>query len=240
MPVESLDTYSTGGADHDLATVRDRILDLVDALVDDDLEVARRQQRERERRGFSPHASGATPGGGGPTNLMHDFATGKDGAGEHAELIPQHTDPVGELAVRELTDPSVDDLASARRSAYRHACNAARELEAGLSALAQTKPPAKAIDPQDRSVCWSCRRRGVVNELVYRDSDAGGRGLVEPRCRACYDWALAHDGIDPPELVVHTWADGRRLTTKIVDEAYRLEAARLERRSRNRSKKHRR
>jgi len=233
MPAES-DTYTTAGDDRTLDTVCDRIVDLAQQLVDDDADVEARRRRDVVLSGFPPRASG-TPTAGGATNRMHDFATGEDGASDHAELIPQHADPVGEAVV---ADAHTDDLGAARRRAYRHACAAMRELEAASSALAQTRPPV-VMDPEDRDICWPCRDVGVKTSAVYRDSSAGGAGQVRPRCRRHYDWALTHNGVDASGPVSQALAEGRRVTTKLVEQA-QVEAARAAQRVRNRSKKRRR
>ena len=38
------------------------------------------------------------------------------------------------------------------------------------------------------------------------------------RCWWCYDWWLAHDRTDPPEPILRARMEGRRITTKLVEE----------------------
>jgi len=204
------------------------IFDMADELPADDLELRQRLITD-VADGYPTQSLG---GGGGATNELDDDGT----------PIPQHSDPVGNLVANQ--DEKADPLIEAGRRAWSHVRNAMRELEAARSIFASTHPPVDASDLEhDRGLCWSCRRAGIKNTAIHRDSaltdrDTGEpRGANEPRCRNCYDWALAHAGVNPPRLVVETWGDGRKLTTKIVDAAMREER---ERRQRKKSKKRKR
>lgn len=198
------------------------IFDMADDLPADDLELRQRLITD-VADGYPTESLG---GGGGATNELDDDGT----------PIPQHSDPVGNLVANQ--DEKADPLIDAGRRAWSHVRNAMRELEAARSAFACTHPPIDSSDLEhDRGLCWSCRRAAHSNPNVYRESDINGHGANEPRCRNCYDWALAHAGTNPPQLVVETWADGRRLTTKIVELATLQER---ERRARKKSKKKRR
>jgi hypothetical protein len=235
MPAASeLETYSAGGDDRDTTDVCETIINLAELVSDADLDVARRRRKDFVS-GFPANASGASPGGGA-TNRRHNFATGednpKDGSGM---LVPQHSDPVGELVVR---DAEADDLGLARKRAHSHVCRAMRELEAAQSELARTRPPVVSVDAEDRDVCWPCRDAGVMNAAVHNDGAPKGIGRPMPRCRKHYECFLA-ELVDAPAQVAVWWAEGRKVTVSMFERARAEERAVVARRGSKRKGKRR-
>lgn len=101
-----------------------------------------------------------------------------------------------------------------------HLHDAHRNLTTALSHLHRLIPPATTIrrlrsnGPQGDPGCASCRRIGTFSPT--------GTG-TGPHCWWCYKWTLAHDGKLPPTGVVEAHAQGRKITTRVVDEATRAE-----------------
>jgi hypothetical protein len=215
-----------------LVTIADVIAvieDLCDDIPGEELDAKQRIAEAAPRQWSTRSPSGGAPSGG-PTNRLHDFATGRDGAGVS---IPQHSDPVGE-AVAWNADDAPD--ARALRDAYQAALRGMRALEECRSHLARTRRREQVEEQRDRHNCWPCLDIGVRSE-VYRDSSVNGTMRHVPRCRRHYEFALWKLRDAPDEIGVW-WAEGRRVSQQMVDAA--LERAGMARSKKRKAKKGRR
>lgn len=223
-----METYHAGGDSDewldDTAAVCFQILELADRVVDLDRDVEARRRQGSRADGYPTRSLG---GGGAPTNLLHNFATGEDVRDIEAMpdddvvSIPQHSDPTGEAAVR---DPAADELGRLRRDAKLAALDAMRALERAVSVLSRAWPSPSLDDAsRDRSVCWLCEDAGVHGVLL-RESDgklkpgctAGANGRP-PCCRNHADWFRSH-GWDPPGGAAELWARGKHATPALERE----------------------
>lgn len=223
-------TATEPAAHEPLRTIADVIAiceELGEQIVVDELDVKERML-EATPTGFPTRSSGADSPGGA-TNRFHDFGTD---AVPDVQLVPQHSDPVGELVAR---DPLAADGGVALQRAYDAALGAMRKLEECRSHLAKTRRREEMDEQRDRNNCWSCLEIGVRSE-VYRDSSPNGVGRHIPRCRKHYDfflWKLR----DAPDEVGVWWAEGRRVSQQMIDAA--LERAWPARKSKKRKGKRR-
>lgn len=202
-----------------------KIADLAE-LLEAEEPILRARLRSDMGDGFPPRSLG---GGGSPTSIIDD-----DGV-----PIPQHSDPVGELVVR---DPEITPIGVALSRGFDAVCRASRALEEARSHFARTRRPDTIDEIEDRSTCASCWR---VHQLspTYRDSNVGGRlGKPTPLCRNCYDDVIESPYVERGRLpllgVVRARAEGRRITTKVLEASVREE--REERQRRRKGKKGRR
>lgn len=209
-----------------IADVMAIVCETAAAVVDAERQLVDRMADTRPN-GFPTNSS--SEGAGGPTNRVFNFGTDDD---PDLELVPQHSDPTGEQVVR---DPLAGDDGRVLRNAYREALRAMRSLEACHSHLRATQRRDKQAGEPDRNNCWPCLEVGVRSE-VYRDSSPSGKGRHQPRCRRHYDFFLAEGRDAPPDVAVW-WAEGRRVSQQMIDQALGETARGRGRKNRKRKKR---
>jgi hypothetical protein len=136
---------------------------------------------------------------------------GSGGAGtvmdDEGKAMPPVSDPVGELVADRIGGTGQPDAwRAAARESIEALDQAAAHLVAAVCALAKVQPPK---DPPAEPGCAVHAKHKMYEEV---DKD----GL----CRKCYEWRRAMH-CDPPALVLKTWADGKRLTSRIIERAMR-------------------
>lgn len=136
------------------------------------------------------YASSSRGGGSGPSSVKDD---------ENMPMPPL-ADPVGELVV---AAPTADPIRQAANTVLRKLTHAVDDLRKATGALAGASPSTR---PAGEPGCSSHERIGI-----WEPVEKGGR------CWWCYDWQAVH-GEDPDVRILQARAEGRRITTKLVDE----------------------
>jgi len=170
--------------------------------------------------GFPARASGAEPGSGA-SNIVHDFGTA-----ECPEMlsVPQVADPVGELVARAEEDPKL----LAAIDAWEALCRARDLLLASRSKMIAALYPPEVVDDDALSVarsrewCWLCMRLRLPDGTrrhvsKYREVKTA-EGTRTPMCRDCADYWYAN-GEERPLGVIRAQSEGRKITSKVIDEA---------------------
>jgi hypothetical protein len=154
---------------------------------------------------FPSRSSGAEPAVGGPTNRTHDFGTG---AVPELELVPQHSDPVGEAVAWDVHQSA--DM-PALRDAFGAALQMMRKAEECRSHLAKTRRR-EQMQAEDRTVCALCMDAGYKTDLGVkgRDSNVNNLASHKPRCGWHYEFVLTNKRDAPLELTV-MHLEGKRI-----------------------------
>lgn len=191
---------------------------LLDQIVDDEAQALVRLAEAAP--GAHPSRSSGSSPVGGPTNRVHDFGT--VGAPD-VELVPQHSDPVGEAVAWNAGDSI--DMPNLRK-AFAAALVMMRSAEECRSHLASTNRRERQ-QAEDRSICWLCLDAGYTTDLGVkgRDSNVNGLAVHKPRCGWHYEFVLTNRRDAPLELTL-LHCEGKRIYDADVRSALGANASR--------------
>lgn len=128
-----------------------------------------------------------------------------------------HPDPVMQMAT--VGDPgSPHDLFEALLAELE---GAKRRTDMAVTRLRDARPvPQPKAGPRGPRGCRSCARLPKNWTPLYEKREK------DDLCRKCWEWWKAHDEALPPLGVIEAWRDGRRLTNKIINDAFAAETSR--------------
>jgi hypothetical protein len=124
-----------------------------------------------------------------------------------------HGDPVGDAVAARS---GADAFRSIAERMVEHLITSVLALRAADNAIDDSKPPPPPPPPKLDPMCRSCSRIGKHTPVV---TDLGGRSGL---CAWCYQWRAREAGGNgdmPALLLLEAHHSGKKMTTKLIDEA---------------------